>query len=601
MELPREHLDQLFPALGAGGIVYVAAMDMLYALSPVDGSQQWMLTTPTRARIVSSPAVDANGTIYCGDINGLLYAVNSADGSLAWSLALGGVIDSSPALGANGTLYVGARARNLSAVAQATLPILTLNKSAMPTNPMLGDTVTYTLSYTNTGLPSAGITLSDTLPANLSYVQGSAGTGAVYDPTSGTLTWSPGALATYQTGQVTFQATVNPDTPLYSTISNTALITCAEAPSAPVSSNAAVITIGPMGLGLLGTYYNGTSYNSFISDRIDPQLDFDWSAFPATVSASNSEVWSGQVLAPVTGAYTFYANAYGYTRLQVNGQLLYDWTNSWSYGWVSGTITLQAGQLYDITLQYYEPGWYDELYMCLDWSYPGQSQQAIPRDMLYGPPSCMLSNTLLSNTAPAGSTVAALQGAPGETGEAEVPLVYTLVPGDGSDNNASFTITGSTLFSAVTFNYAVQQTYNIRVRTTDGNGVYSEFPFTLQVYTPPIVANPIPQQEATALQGFNYNVPADTFSDAQGVPLSYSATLADGTPLPAWLNFYAGSIYFYGTPAVTDVGTLQISRHRHRSGQPAGVRALHPRRAARVHHRAGAGLAGQLLQRDGLQ
>ena len=53
-------------------------------------------------------------------------------------------------------------------------------------------------------------------------------------------------------------------------------------------------------------------------------------------------------------------------------------------------------------------------------------------------------------------------------------------------------------------------------------------------------------------------MPADTFADQMGAALSYSATLADGTPLPAWLNFDPSSSTFSGTPAVTDVAVLQI-------------------------------------------
>ena len=294
------------------------------------------------------------------------------------------------------------------------------------------------------------------------------------------------------------------------------------------------------GLGLLGAYYNGDNFNSFGTDEIDAQVGFNWNGFPIADTSDNSEIWTGQVLAPQTGAYTFYALACGYSRLWVNGQLLYDWADSWNYSWISGSINLQGGQLYDITLEYYDPNWTNNLYVYLDWSYPGQGQQVIPQSQLYGNPACTLDNTILSNLWPVGSTVAHLLGVPGEAG---VTLSYALVPGDGSDDNSAFTINGSTLLSAAPFNYAAQSTYHIRIGTTDSNGMYSEFPFILSVYTPPTVANPIPDQVVTEPNSYQYIVPGDTFAETQGA-LSYSATLANGSPLPAWLTFNPGKENF---------------------------------------------------------
>ena len=288
------------------------------------------------------------------------------------------------------------------------------------------------------------------------------------------------------------------------------------------------------GLGLLGAYYNGTNFDSFGFDRIDPQVNFGWGgASPgAPVGETNfTTMWTGQILAPQDGLYTFYTIVDDAAALWVNGQQLFGWSGS-----NSNTITLQAGQMYDITLEYVQYGGTPDAY--LDWSYPGQAQQVIPQSQLYGNPACTLDNTLLSNNWPVGSLVANLLGAPGEAG---VTLSYALVPGDGSDDNASFTIDGSTLLSAVTFNYAVQSTYNIRIGVTDSNGMYSEFAFTLYTYTPPTVANPIPDQVVTEPNSYQYIVPGNTFADAQGAALSYSATLADGSPLPAWLTFNPGN------------------------------------------------------------
>ena len=36
---------------------------------------------------------------------------------------------------------------------------------------------------------------------------------------------------------------------------------------------------------------------------------------------------------------------------------------------------------------------------------------------------------------------------------------------------------------------------------------------------------------------WTFQIPADTFSDANGDPLTLTATLANGDPLPSWLSF----------------------------------------------------------------
>ena len=78
----------------------------------------------------------------------------------------------------------------------------------------------------------------------------------------------------------------------------------------------------------------------------------------------------------------------------------------------------------------------------------------------------------------------------------------------------------------------------------------------LRVPVPPMVANNIPNQTATADNAFSYAFPANTFS---GGPAGYTATKADGSTLPAWLSFDAGTRTFSGTPTSADVGTLSVT------------------------------------------
>lgn len=59
-------------------------------------------------------------------------------------------------------------------------------------------------------------------------------------------------------------------------------------------------------------------------------------------------------------------------------------------------------------------------------------------------------------------------------------------------------------------------------------------------------------------QAFNLNLKQGMFADPDGDRLAYSATSADGSPLPAWLAFDATTGKFSGMPAATDVGLLSI-------------------------------------------
>jgi uncharacterized repeat protein (TIGR01451 family) len=92
-------------------------------------------------------------------------------------------------------------------------PILTLTKTNIPTGEVKpGDTIKYQLCFGNTGNGNAtGAMLVDTLPANLTYVAGSAvGTPApVYDEAANTLSWNLGTLVIDTNACVGFDAKVS--------------------------------------------------------------------------------------------------------------------------------------------------------------------------------------------------------------------------------------------------------------------------------------------------------------------------------------------------------------------------------------------------------
>lgn len=146
------------------------------------------------------------------------------------------------------------------------------------------------------------------------------------------------------------------------------------------------------GTGLKGDYFNNRTLNgSPALTRTDSTINFDWGYTPAPgVNYDSFSVrWTGQVQAPRTGSFTFYADINDGARLWVNGQLVIDHWNQNINNWnnypadsVTGTpITLTAGQKYDIKLEFYENDYGATIK--LYWSYSGQAKQIVPQQYLY--------------------------------------------------------------------------------------------------------------------------------------------------------------------------------------------------------------------------
>lgn len=85
---------------------------------------------------------------------------------------------------------------------------------------------------------------------------------------------------------------------------------------------------------------------------------------------------------------------------------------------------------------------------------------------------------------------------------------------------------------------------------TDMYGRGTGTSFTLKVNPPnraPVVATAIADQTVTDGKAFSYVIPSGAFTDADGDALTYSATLEDGSALPAWLTFNATTRTLSGT------------------------------------------------------
>jgi len=101
------------PAIDANGTLYVGSEDgKLYAINP-NGTFKWSCQTGTY--VSDSPAIGADGTVYVGSYDNKLYAINP-NGTFKWSFTTGGILWSSPAIGTDGTVYVGSGDHKLYAI-----------------------------------------------------------------------------------------------------------------------------------------------------------------------------------------------------------------------------------------------------------------------------------------------------------------------------------------------------------------------------------------------------------------------------------------------------------------------------------------------------
>ena len=138
------------------------------------------------------------------------------------------------------------------------------------------------------------------------------------------------------------------------------------------------------GTGLTGTYFSDMNFANAVVTRTDTTIDFDWGTGAPTsgVGADGfSARWTGQVQPQFSETYTFTTLSDDGVRLWVNGQqLITNWTD---HGPTenSATITLVAGQKYEVNMEFYENG--GGAVAKLSWASPSTAKQIIPATQLY--------------------------------------------------------------------------------------------------------------------------------------------------------------------------------------------------------------------------
>ncbi len=100
--------------------------------------------------------------------------------------------------------------------------------------------------------------------------------------------------------------------------------------------------------------------------------------------------------------------------------------------------------------------------------------------------------------------------------------------------------------------------FTVVIYATDNIAGTTSTTFDLQINHLPVVATPIPQPPLLRVaRDFIFNVPKATFKDTESA-LIYTATLANGLPLPNWLHFNNSALIFVGKPTLNDMGSLSL-------------------------------------------
>jgi uncharacterized protein (DUF1800 family) len=150
----------------------------------------------------------------------------------------------------------------------------------------------------------------------------------------------------------------------------------------------------PSGTGLTGYYYTNSSTNyssvtnfnstNLFLTRVDPVIDFIWGGTNPPPNLSNglySVRWVGQLQPQYSETYSFDVRSDDGCRVWVGDQLVIDNWKSQGVTDIISNITLQAGTLYDIKLDYLQAGGSAQAH--LYWYSPSQSKQIIPSNRLY--------------------------------------------------------------------------------------------------------------------------------------------------------------------------------------------------------------------------
>ncbi|WP_273703716.1 calcium-binding protein [Candidatus Accumulibacter vicinus] len=134
-----------------------------------------------------------------------------------------------------------------------------------------------------------------------------------------------------------------------------------------------------------------------------------------------------------------------------------------------------------------------------------------------------------------------------------------------ADGSSWGNVSGATASQITLTEALVGKKLRVVVSYTDGYGTAESVTSAAtsavaNVNDAPILVSPLSDQLATESVPFSATLPAGAFADVDlGDVLTYTATQADGSALPAWLSFDATTRAFSGTPAAGGVLSIRVT------------------------------------------
>ena len=378
-------------------------------------TQMGNMTINGGAVVLNSAAAAGSGTI---TVSGCGSLINNA-GTVANAITLAG-----------GTLGVAGANRTYSGtitLAPGTSSTVTTSDMLAPAtgrNLMIGGPITGSgnLTVTTTGSGAGTVTLSgsssNTYTGTLIIIAGTLGLNNSQGVaiSSAGVTINGGTLKNLAGYQISGTATVTVNSGFWNLNGNSETVGTLTGTGGSVLLNGGTLhgnastyggsVFSGSGTGLLGTYYRGTDFDTPVGTELDPIIDFTWTnSWPGFgLGSSNYSVrWTGQLVAPASGSYTFYTTSADGVELFLQDPatgvwqtLIDDWTDHAPKEDYSAPITLTAGQSYALRMDYYEHYvGYDcvgavttQAVVRLGWLPPNQpTPQPIPTSRLYPAPA----------------------------------------------------------------------------------------------------------------------------------------------------------------------------------------------------------------------
>jgi hypothetical protein len=146
---------------------------------------------------------------------------------------------------------------------------------------------------------------------------------------------------------------------------------------------------GWVGSGITTKFYNGTNFQTFVSQRVEPFFDFNLgNGSPAVgVQIDNFSIrCEGKIKPKHTETYTFTITVDNGVRFWLNDDLLIDqWSDDGQHPTsapnYTTTFAATANQFYDIKIEYNEGG--GPGYLKLEWESTSQTKEVIPPEVMY--------------------------------------------------------------------------------------------------------------------------------------------------------------------------------------------------------------------------